>query len=197
MSGRGAQVFIGRLVKAVGIRGELKLDPSDDFWEGALHSERLMLILETEAGIARRSFVVERFRPQKTGYVVKARGVSDRDRGEELVGGDVVIDAAEIDVELPKGVLPFQVLGARVRKVDGKVIGEVTSVLHSPAHNLFEITGPLGRFMVPAVPEFIKSIDERNKELVIDIIPGLIDEESNDDENFDEDEDTDEEETDE
>ena len=33
-----ANVLLGRLVKAFGIRGELKLDPSEDFWEEALSS---------------------------------------------------------------------------------------------------------------------------------------------------------------
>jgi 16S rRNA processing protein RimM len=177
-AGEMTDVFIGRVVKAVGIRGELKLDPSADFWEGVLRSRNLVLLVETEAGIEQRTFVVERFRPHKTGYVVGIRGVTDRNHAEALVGGDVVIDPSGIDVELPSGKLPFQVLGSRVLSAEGKVLGVVTSILHSPAHDLYEVTGEKGTFMVPAVSEFVKSIDDRKRELVIETIPGLIDEET-------------------
>lgn len=171
-------VFIGRLVKAVGIRGELKLDPSGDFWEGVLRSRKLVLLLDTETGVEERPLVVEGFRPHKNGYVVGIRGVEDRNQAEALVGGDVIVDASSIDVELPERVLPFQVLGCRVVSTKGKLLGEVASVLHSAAHDVYEVAGERGTFMVPAVPEFIKSIDEDKRELVIETIPGLIDEET-------------------
>jgi len=173
-----AQVRIGRVVKAVGIRGELKLDPSDDFWEEALDSRSLALRLETAAGVEQRAIRVEKHRPHKGGYVIAVSDVRDRNAAEGLVGAEVVIDSAHIDVELPRRALPFQILGAKALSTAGEVLGEVTAVFHSAAHDLYEISGPRGTFMVPAVSEFVKSVDEEKREIVIEIIPGLIDEET-------------------
>ena len=43
ISVRHKDIYLGQLVKPVGVKGELKLAPSPDFWEGVLESEALML----------------------------------------------------------------------------------------------------------------------------------------------------------
>lgn len=168
-------VFLGRLVKAFGIRGELKLDPTADFWEDILRSKRLVLRRETGGRVEEKPFALERFRPHGRCWVVDVEGVSDRNAAEELVGAELFIDGSDIDVDLPEERLPFQVLGAVVRSIEGKELGEVTGVVFSPAHDLYEVSGPEGSFMVPAVPEFVVSIDDEKREIIIRTIPGLVD----------------------
>ncbi len=80
-------------------------------------------------------------------------------------------------MELPEKNLPFQVIGAAVRTTEGKRLGEVTDVFFSPAHDVYEVKGTNGMFMVPAVPEFVVSIDADKREITIRTIPGLVDEE--------------------
>jgi 16S rRNA processing protein RimM len=173
-----ADIFLGRLVKAFGIRGELKLDPTADFWEDILHSKRLVLRRETDSGVEERPIALDRFRPHGRCYVVDVEGVADRNAAEELVGAELFIDGGSIDVDLPEERLPFQVLGTAVRTVEGRALGEVTAVVFSPAHDIYEVSGPAGSFMIPAVPEFVVSIDDDKKEMIIKTIPGLVDDES-------------------
>jgi len=170
-------VFLGRVVKAFGIRGELKLDPTGDFWEDVLRSKCLVLRRETDGGVEERPVALERFRPHGRCYVVDVEGVADRNAAEELVGSELFIDDGSIDVKLPDVKLPFQVLGAAVKTVEGRALGEVTAVVFSPAHDLYEVGGPSGSFMIPAVPEFVVSIDDEKREIIIKTIPGLVDEE--------------------
>lgn len=171
-------VFLGWVVKAFGIRGELKLDPAGDFWEGVLRSGNLVLRVETEAGLEERPFVVERYRPHGSCYVLEVAGVGDRNQAEALVGGEVLIDGSQIDVDLPRRKLPFQVVGTRVRSVEGRVLGEVTAVLFSAAHEIYEVTGEKGTFLVPAVAEFVVAMNDDEREMVIKTIPGLVGEEN-------------------
>ena len=173
-AGEMTDILLGRVVKAFGIRGELKLDPAADFWEGALRSRNLVLRRRTDAGLEERGLVVAHYRPQGACYIVRLAGVEDRNHAEELVGSELLIDESTIDVALPDVNLPFQVLGARVRSVEGEVLGEVTAVLFSPAHDVYEVTGKKGTFMVPAVAEFVTEIDDEKREIVIRTIPGLI-----------------------
>jgi 16S rRNA processing protein RimM len=170
-------VYIGRLVKAFGIRGALKLDPAPDFWEGVLESKRLVLRRSTVDGTEERVVVLAASRPHGNAYVVDVEGVTDRNAAEGLAGSDLFIDAGEIDVDLPEKKLPFQVVGAAVRTVEGKRLGEVTDVFFSPAHDVYVVRGSKGTFMVPAVAEFVVSIDEGKREITIRTIPGLVDEE--------------------
>lgn len=170
-------VYLGRLVKAFGIRGSLKLDPAADFWEGVLESKRLVLRTKTVDGTEERFVVLSSSRPHGNAYVVDVEGVTDRNAAEDLAGSELFIDAGNIDVELPEKNLPFQVIGAAVRTTEGKRLGEVTDVFFSPAHDVYEVKGTNGMFMVPAVPEFVVSIDADKREITIRTIPGLVDEE--------------------
>ena len=170
-------VYLGRLVKAFGIRGSLKLDPAADFWEGVLESKRLLLRTKTVDGTGERAVVLSSSRPHGNGYVIDVDGVADRNAAEDLVGSELFIDSGNIDVELPEKSLPFQVIGSAVRTPDGRRLGEVTDVFFSPAHDVYEVRGARGTFMVPAVPAFVVSIDADKREITIKTIPGLVDEE--------------------
>lgn len=169
------EVFLGRLVKAFGIRGEVKLHPSDDFWPGVLASEHLYLRSGTTGKPKRRPIAFARFRPHGNSYILRIDGVDDRDQAEGMVGGELYIEEDEIDVELPDRSLPFQIIGSTVKKEDGVVLGRVTSVIFSPAHDVYEVTGRESSFLLPVVPEFVISYDGQERELVIRTQPGLID----------------------
>ena len=167
-------VLVGRLVKPFGIRGELKLHPAEDFWEDVLESKRLTLRWETDDVVKERDITFTRYRPHGNCYVVCVDGVNDRNSAETFVGRDIYINSEKIDVPLPDQKLPFQVLGAVVKSEDGEVLGEVTSVIFSAAHDVYEVGNDERSFMVPAVSEFIVSIDEEKREIVIRPLPGLI-----------------------
>lgn len=165
-------IFLGRIVKAFGIRGELKFHPSDDFWEDVLESRRLMVHWPAAAG-EKSQLVIDRSRPHGNNYVVKIKGIDDRNAAEDLVGGTVFIAENDLDVDPPKKLLPFQVVGMTVKDEEGEVLGEVDSVIYSSAHDVYEVKGAKRSFMVPAVPEFVVSVDEAGREMTIRPIPGL------------------------
>jgi 16S rRNA processing protein RimM len=168
-------VFLGRFVKAFGIRGELKFHPSEDFWEETLSSEQLWVEVETEDDVDRRPISFESTRPHgKRSYVVRVQGIDDRNTAEELIGGALFIAEDEIDIDMPAHPLPFQIIGASVRSEAGEVLGTVKSVLQSAAHDVYEIQGEGGDFLVPAVPEFIVGFDREKNEIVLRPMPGLI-----------------------
>lgn len=168
-------VFVGQLVKPFGIRGEMKLCPTVDFWTDVLRSTRLVLRRETADGFAERAIAFERYRSHGNCFVVRIEGVDDRNAAEELVGGEVFIDSEDLDIEPPDRLLPFQVVGATVKTEEGAILGEVTSVVFSAAHDVYEVEGENGTFLVPAVPEFVVSVDESARVVTIRPMPGLMD----------------------
>ncbi len=168
------EIYLGQLVKPVGLKGELKFLPSHDFWLEVLESKQLLLRMLRGNGVDSQPLRIEKVRPQKGCYVVKMTGLQDRSAAEALIGAELFIATADIDVELPDRVLPFQIMGKSVVDEDGHQLGEVTSVLATPAHDVYEVTGENGSFLVPAVPEFILSMGVARDEIVIRPIPGLI-----------------------
>jgi 16S rRNA processing protein RimM len=167
------EVYLGRFVKAFGIKGELKLLTSDDFWATVLESKELMLQWLEDGDVLRRPVQVERARPHGGVYVVKLEGVDDRDAAELEVGAELFVDVDRLDVDLPDEELPYQVVGLTVKSEDGETIGTVTSLIFSAAHKVYEVTGENGVVLIPAIPPFVVGRDE--SEIVIRPIPGLLD----------------------
>lgn len=170
------EIFLGRIGRAFGIRGELKFHPSDDFWENVLHSKHLRLHTQSDEESSERPVAFHNTRAHGKYYVVRMEGIEDRNAAEALVGCEIFIEPDRIDVELPDHVLPYQIIGMTVESDEGENLGEVTSVVYSAAHDLYQVTGEKGEFLVPAVPEFVVSIDSDSRTMVVKPLPGLIEE---------------------
>jgi len=167
-------IFLGRLVKAFGIRGELKFHPAEDFWEDVLGSKQLMLHAPSRHTTARQPVEFCHTRPHGKSYVVTIAGVQDRDSAEALVGSELFIAEEQIDVDPPHGYLPYQLMGMTAKSEDGEVLGELTSIMYSSAHDIYEFSGDKGKFLVPAVPEFVVAIDDAERTMILRPLPGLI-----------------------
>jgi 16S rRNA processing protein RimM len=175
--GASEDIYLGRFVRPHGIRGELKLYASEDFWFEVLQSNQLYVErTQADGDVVKYPVHVESARPHGKQFVLKLEGVDDRSRAEEEVGASLFVDAAELDVDLPDHELPFQVTGMVVRTEDGRELGRVTAVLDSPGQRVYEVTGDNGVVLIPAVPAFIVGRDDARGEMTIRPIPGLIDE---------------------
>lgn len=168
-------IFLGRIAKPFGIKGELKLRPSDDFWEEVLASKELFLRFSERAEGEHLRVEVADFRRQGEFFILKMVGVEDRTRAEELCGSDLFIPLEKLDIEFPGEALPFQIIGCRVETEEGEKLGEVTDLVFTPAHDVYEVTGPFGTGLIPAVPEFIRKVDIEEGLIVVRLIPGLFD----------------------
>jgi 16S rRNA processing protein RimM len=169
------EIYLGKFVKAFGIKGELKFLASDDFWEAVLGSNELEVERLEDGRPQRRSIRVESSRPHGGTYVVKLEGIVDRNDAEREVGGEVYVGLERLDVALPDYTLPYQVIGLEVALEDGRSLGTVESVVFSAAHDVYEVSGEEGVVLIPAIPEFIVARDDERGRITVRPIPGLID----------------------
>ena len=65
-------------------------------------------------------------------------------------------------------------VGCRVVSEDGTPVGTLRTILSRPAQDLYEIEKEDGSaFLLPAVKEFVRSVDVGNKIITIHLIEGL------------------------
>jgi 16S rRNA processing protein RimM len=164
-------VYLGTLVKPVGLRGEVKLRQSEDFWQEALESAHLLLV----QGEARRAVRVRMTRVHSAGMqVLGLEGVENREGAEALVGADLFLEADELDVPEPPAVMPFQVRGVQVFLPDGRLLGTIEDVLPMPAQDVFIVRDGEREYKIPDVPAIVRRLDLERRVMQIDPIPGLL-----------------------
>ncbi len=164
---------LGSIVKAVGLKGEIKLLPSPDFWTEALALEGLDLV---SADDDHRTVRVEKYRPKGNTYVIKLSGLESRDDAESVIGSrlDIPLDSLA-EGQLPEELKPFQVMGAEVRVKNGDRAGTVVDMLIGPAQRCLIVETENGRRAIPLVPEVVIETDLEAGVIIIDPPEGLLD----------------------
>jgi 16S rRNA processing protein RimM len=165
--------LLGDIVKPVGLKGEVKLLPGPDFWAGALGAARLELVSKDNV---RRPVTVEKSRIKGNTFVLKLSGIETRDQAEPVVGQRLEVSMEDIaEGEGPEGLMPFQAIDSEVYLGDGTFLGVVVDMLLGPNQDCLIVEKDGERFIIPNVPEVVRSFDIEKGRFEIDPPEGLLD----------------------
>ncbi len=164
------RVELGKIVKAHGIKGEVKVLPFSGVPEDLL----TMAEIELRHGGEGRIFKLERIRPQGRLAIMQLTGVVGRDMAEELVGSEVWGDEESLPELGADEFYWHEVEGLEVKTIAGLRLGRVQSLLATGAHDVLIITDGSSEYLVPAINEIMVSLDKAAGVLVIDPPPGLL-----------------------
>ncbi len=163
------RIELGRLLRPVGIRGEVKLLPSPDFWPAALDSGRLLLVSAAQE----RPVQVTASRPVGECMVLKLAGLEDRNGAEALRDAELWL-AGEPDVELPEEPRAWQLAGMRVLLAGGGELGAVVRLAPMPGQALLQVKGGAKVYDIPFVAPILCGIDWEAGTITIDPPDGLL-----------------------
>ncbi len=70
----------------------------------------------------------------------------------------------------------WQILGLRVRTIEGEYLGEVSQILETGANDVYIVRTDDGEdLLIPAIRSVIQKIDLEHGVIEIEVIPGLLD----------------------
>jgi 16S rRNA processing protein RimM len=171
-------IAVGSIVKAFGIKGDMIVHPLTDAPERFRSLRRVYLV---PASVADGSADGEPVTTEIIAVQIDPRGVRitctcapDRTAAETFVGFLVMIPPEEA-VTLPDGTFfVHQLIGFNAVDEEGTPLGTLTDVLRFPAHDVYVI-GAAGQrdLLVPAVREFVRSIDLSTRTMTLRVIEGM------------------------
>lgn len=168
----GGQIAVGKVAKAHGIKGEIKVYPfsgnPDDF-----RGYRLLTLVEKDHDLT-RSYAVEQCRPLGNLVLLQLAGLSGRSTAEGLRGWEVRIDRTLLPKHGPGTFYWHELEGLSVVTDGGRELGQVTSLLATPAHDILVITGGGSEYLIPAVGACVAGLAPDGKSLVVTPPPGLL-----------------------
>lgn len=181
------QLRVGRLVKAHGLKGAIKLelytdDPEGRFTPGATFT----LQVPESSPWHGKSLTVREFRMMNTHPVAFFEGIDDRDAAESVVRAILWIDQDEATAPAePDAWYDHQLVGLDVVR-DGVVIGRVARVDHMPAQDLLIVKRESGdEVMVPFVSAIVPEVDVEAGRIVVTPPAGLFEDLAGDDDGDD------------
>lgn len=165
--------ILGTIVKAVGLKGEVKLLPAPDFWPDALTAAALDVVLDDEE---RRTVHVVRCRPKGETFILKLDGIDTIEAAEPLIGGSLEISLDALGGAAPPGeLLPCQLIGLDVVLKGGAPFGVVVDMLLGPVQSCLIIEKDAERYLVPNVPDLVRKVSIEEGIVEIDPPEGLLD----------------------
>ena len=152
----------GEIVNTHGLKGYVKVmswadDPSD-----LLDFDRFF--------IDGKEYEVEYSAQQKTMVLLKLAGVDDMDAANKLRGKEISI--CRDDIELEEGVVFIADLIGLPVLADGVEIGKITEVLTPPGNDVYVVRGE-HEYMIPAVKEFVESLNPEEGCIRVRLIEGM------------------------
>lgn len=181
MSPAAQQLRVGRLTKAHGLKGALKLelftdDPDKRFTPGAVFT----LQVPTSSPWHGKTLTLAELRWYNGQPVGFFEGVADRTGAESLVKAILWIDQDADEADEPDAWYDFQLVGLRALR-DGVEVGTVARVEHFPAQDLLVVKAGEREVLVPFVAAIVPSVDIAAGTVTITPPVGLFEELPDDD----------------
>ena len=168
------QLRVGRLLKAHGLKGALKLElytdnPERRFVPGA---EFTLQVPEASSWHG-KTVTIREYRVMNGNSVVFLEGVDDRSAAETLVRAILWVD--EDDEVEDDAWYAHQLFGLDVVR-DDAVVGRVARVEHLPAQDLLIVKTETGDVMVPFVEAIVPTVDIAAGRVIVTPPAGLFEE---------------------
>jgi 16S rRNA processing protein RimM len=165
---------VGRLVKAHGLKGAIKLElytdsPDQRFKPGQVLE---LQVPETSEWFG-KTITVSELRFYNQSPVLFLEGIEDRSKAETLIKAILLIETeADVLPEEPEAWYDHQLVGLRAL-VGQESVGTVIRVDHLPAQDLLAIETANGEVLVPFVKQIVPEVDIKSGQLVLTPPDGL------------------------
>lgn len=158
---------IGEVVSTHGLDGSIRVKSLTELMGRFGVGKKVCLVSPTE-----RRFLATIEHSEVKGHriILKLEGIDSVGLAERLVGWQVTVHPDEAPPLEEGEFLISELIGMVVITVDGKEIGVVNDIVHSPAHDLIVTK----RGLIPMIKQFVREIDLDGKRIVVEVPEGLI-----------------------
>lgn len=174
-------ISIGKITKAIGIKGYVKVLVLTDFPErySKLKSTRLFSIKENSVLINKNTgtdeFFVKDVIFERDIVKILFKDFEDINLTGGLIGSEIVIEEKD-RMNLEKGKYYFYELTGMDVITEGKKIGKLESIENYGGSDLLKIRieSNKSEVLIPFKDEFVKEVDTKEKKIYIEVIDGMI-----------------------
>lgn len=165
-------ISVGEIIKAQGIRGEVKVIPHTDNPNRFKKIRRVFF--KDNAGW--RELTIESYRKFNEFILVKFLGINDLTAASSLGRGQIMIPRSERP-KLSNGTYYYdQIEGLQVFTTEGKYLGVIVRILETGANDVYIIKDGAREILIPALKSVIKEIDLEQTKMIVELLPGLLEE---------------------
>ncbi len=163
-------ITVGTISKPHNLKGNVIVFPLTDFPERLLEMKEVLVEKEGKTNL----MSIEKATLYKRFLNIKFLGVDTIEYAEQLRGALLKITQEQLKPLGKDQYYIFQLIGLKVKKVDGQLLGQLTDVLKTGANDVYVIKDGSGKeLLLPALKSVVKKIDLECMEMQVELLPGM------------------------
>ena len=164
-SGSVSRITVGYIVRAKGVRGEVKVEPLTHSIE---RFDLLSKIVIERGDEPLRDLVVEHWRPDPPGVLIKFGGIdSPEEARESVVKGYITVARDEVAPLPGDQYYVFDLIGCDIEDESGTHLGALVDVREMPSTDVYVVNTGDEEVMVPAVRHFVVDVSIADRRVTV------------------------------
>ena len=163
-------VAVGKVVKAHGVRGHLRLVPFGETLEGLGAGEEISARLPD--GSIERLITVE-IRTQRKSVLFLSREVRTAAEAQRLVGAEICVPESRLPALAADEFYWHQLIGLEVMSVDGRRLGTIRQIIETGSNDVYVVQEGREEVLIPALAEVVREVNLERRLMVVDL-PALV-----------------------
>lgn len=164
-------VSIGKVVKAKGLRGQVKVvtySGQDDCLKGRNK------LFAGDKGEIIKGLTPLRVWDEKSGFGVQFEEITSREQAVELVGSSLLVERDSLAKLSDGEYYWFQLIGLMVLTPSGEMLGKISKIWPTGEHDLLVVKKGTRELLLPAIKETVVEVDLAKGEMVVAPPEGLL-----------------------
>ena len=163
-------VAVGKVVKAHGVRGHLRLMPFGETLEGLGAGEEVSARLPD--GSIQRLITVE-IRTQRKSVLFLSREVRTAAEAQRLVGAEICVPESRLPALAADEFYWHQLIGLEVMSVDGRRLGTIRQIIETGSNDVYVVQDGREEVLIPALAEVVREVNLERRLMVVHL-PALV-----------------------
>ncbi len=165
-------VPVGKIVRAHGIKGSVKVYPYGDTLQSTKKGDKLFLEFDSQP------VTLSKIQRQKNCWIVTFEEVCDRNAAERLVGNEIWVPEEHLPKLGPNEYYYYQLIGMKVQNTDGRDLGVLRHIIETGANDVYVVESHDGEILIPALDHVVLKVDIQRNLMVVNPPEGLIEDDN-------------------
>jgi 16S rRNA processing protein RimM len=157
---------IGKVVKAHGLKGHLKVLPYGETFSTLSAEEKITANLPDGTSL---TLTVAEISPHQKTFLLISREIGTVEEAHRLVGAELCVPESRLPPTAPDEFYWYQLIGLEVVNTEGQKLGTLEEIIETGSNDVYVVRRGREEILVPAIEEVIRDVDLQRRLMTVDL----------------------------
>ena len=157
---------IGKVVKAHGLRGHLKVLPYGETLSTLSADEKITATLVDGTSLA---LTVAEIRPHQKTFLLMSHEIGTVEEAHRLVGAELCVPESRLPPTASGEFYWYQLIGLEVVNTEGQKLGTLEGIIETGSNDVYVVRRGKEEILVPAIEEVVREVDLQRRLMTVDL----------------------------